>query len=30
MGSIPILRANKRLSITDASRQEVITNMAER
>ena len=30
MGSIPILRANRRLLITDASRQEVITNMASR
>ena len=30
MGSIPVLRANKRTSITDASRQEVITNMASR
>ena len=29
MGSIPILRANKRTPITDASRQEVITNMAQ-
>ena len=29
MGSIPILRANKRTPITDPSRQEVITNMAQ-
>lgn len=28
MGSIPVLRANKRTPITDASRNEVITNMA--